>query len=62
VAELGRLAVLGVGQDGAEPGAGGEDAVDLVERDLPLRPVGVRFRYPRCHAPLGIGAPVLGQE
>jgi hypothetical protein len=61
-AELGRLAVLGVGQHAAEPGAGGQHAVDLVQRDPPLRPVGDASGTPDAGARAGVGAPVLGQE
>jgi hypothetical protein len=62
VAELGRLAVLRIGQHAAEPGARGQHAINLVQRDLPLRPVGDHLGHARGCASPGIRTPVLRQE
>jgi hypothetical protein len=47
---------------GAVHGAGGQDPVDLVQRDPPFRPVADGLGHARGRAPARVGAPVLGQE
>jgi hypothetical protein len=62
-AEGGTRAVAGVGQHGPEPGAGGEDPVDLGERDVGLRlGPSVLVRHPRPGAAVRVGHPLVRQE
>jgi hypothetical protein len=60
--ELGRLTILGVGQDAAEASARGQHTIDLLERDPPLGTVDDPFGHTGPRPPLVVGAPVLRQE
>jgi hypothetical protein len=62
-AEGGAGAVAGVGQHGPEPGAGGDDPVDLRERDVGLRQgAAVLPRHAGPGAAVRVGHPFLRQE
>src|SRR3712207_7359860 len=54
VAELGCLAVLSVRPDAPKPGPCGQNPVDLVKRDPPLRAVADDLMHAHGRAPLGI--------
>jgi len=63
LAEVAAHAVAGVGQDAAVHDARRRDAVDLVQRQVELRPVGEpRVRHPGGTATLGVVRPLGGQE
>ena len=61
-AELGRFAVLGIRQHAAATCPRRQHAVDLVQRDLPLRAVADCLGHAHGRAPLSVTAPVLRQE
>ena len=61
-AELGRFAVLGIRQHAAATCPRRQHAVDLVQRDLPLRAVADGLGHAHGRAPLSVTAPVLRQE
>jgi hypothetical protein len=61
-AELGGLAVFRVPEHATEARTGGQHAVDLVERDPPLRAARHALGHPGAAAPLRVADPALRQE